>query len=74
MKRYFRFVINLYYGYNLYSSWYDSTQISVLTTLRYSKYASNLSNKWDLEFKDKLDDGDILRISNNKYDEEPFEM
>lgn len=69
MKRYFRFVINLDYGYNLYSSWYDSKQISVLTTLRYSKYASNLSNEWDLEFKDKLDDGDVLKITEDGYEE-----
>lgn len=69
MKRYFRFVINLNYGYILYSSWYDSKQISVLTTLRYARYTSNISINWDLEYKDKLDDGDVLRITESEYEE-----
>ena len=69
MKRYFRFVIKLNYGYILYSSWYDSTQISVLTTLRYARYTSNISINWDLEYKDKLDDGDVLKITESEYEE-----
>lgn len=61
-KRYFRFIVFIEYGYQLYTSWYDMEQIDVPTALRFAEYTARLGKDWEIEYKDKLSENDELRI------------